>query len=391
MAEHIDESAGNTDASAPESLAEECPASYSGPHLWTITWVRDLFYFAFAITTLALVWWLRAIFQPVMLALLMAYLLNPILIWCQQRVKWSRLTWLSILFATAATLLLVLGIVLVPILAGQASALVTHLPDYAEGLADKAGIKDEDVRQEIRDKGEALMRDPVTALSYLWDGVATSVGMVTGVVGTATSMAMGLGLFPVYLFVFLWRWPAIAAWPVDYIPSSRRARCLSLGSKMDQAIGGYFRTRLVIASVMGVLYSLGWGIAGVPYWLLIGILGGLLGIIPYASGLAWLAAMLLRYLDLDNGLEGIGDVLAVFLWPTIVYAVVQESDDWIMTPLLQGNQLNMNFITIILAVFVGGAVAGLFGMFMAVPAAACIQIYWTESLSPRLKHFAASS
>jgi predicted PurR-regulated permease PerM len=298
---------------------------------------------------------------------------------------------LSILFATAATLLLVVGMVLVPILVEQASSLITNLPTYAEGLADKAGINDEDVRQEIRDKGEALMRDPVTALSYLWDGVASSVGMLTGVVGTATSIAMGLGLFPVYLFVFLWHWPAIEVWPVDYIPASRRARCLSMAGKMDQAIGGYFRTRLVIASVMGVLYSCGWGIAGVPYWLLIGMLGGLLGIVPYASGLAWLAAMLLRYLNLENGMEGTGDVLAVFLWPTIVYALVQESDDWIMTPLLQGNQLNMSFITIILAVFVGAAVAGLFGMFMAVPAAACIQIYWTESLSPRLKGFAESS
>jgi predicted PurR-regulated permease PerM len=290
-----------------------------------------------------------------------------------------------------AVALIGLGIALVPLLVEQVNELVNNLPGYADALAKKAGISDEAVRQEFRDKGAALMHDPVTALSYLWDGVATSVGVLTGVVGTATSIALGLGLFPVYLFFFLWRWPQIAAWPLDYIPRSRRQRCLSIGRQMDHAVGGYFRTRLLIALIMGVLYSVGWGIAGVPYWLLIGMLGGLLGIIPYASGFAWLAAMLLRYLELDNGLESVDDLLAVFVWPTLVYAIVQESDDWVMTPLMQGRQMEMSFVTIILAVLIGGAVAGLFGMFLAVPAMACLRIYWAESLSPRLKQFAASS
>ena len=61
---------------------------------------------------------------------------------------------------------------------------------------------------------------------------------------------------------------------------------------MDQAVGDYFRTRLIIALIMGVMYAVGWGLVGVPYWLLVGMLGGLLGIIPYAATFAWLAAML---------------------------------------------------------------------------------------------------
>jgi predicted PurR-regulated permease PerM len=159
---------------------------------------------------------------------------------------------------------------------------------------------------------------------------------------------------------------------------------------MDQAVGGYFRTRLTIALVMGVMYAIGWGIAGVPYWLLIGMLAGLLGIIPYATTFAWIIAMLMRFLELEAGITNSSDALTVFLWPTLVFAIVQACDDWFLTPWLQGSQLNMSFVTIILAVLVGGAIAGLLGMLLAVPAAACLRILWAEVVKPELIRFAES-
>ena len=199
---------------------------------------------------------------------------------------------------------------------------------------------------------------------------------------------MGLFLFPVYLFLFCWNWLAIAAWPVKYLPASRRSRCLEIAGKMDHAVGSYFRTRVFIAMIMGVMYSIGWGFSGVPFWLLIGMLGGLLGIIPYAAGLAWLGAMFLCFLELKNGITGVSDALAVFLWPSIVYGIVQASDDWVLTPWLQGRELELGFASIILAVLIGGAVAGILGMLLAVPAAACLRILWVEVAEPQLVKFA---
>jgi predicted PurR-regulated permease PerM len=120
------------------------------------------------------------------------------------------------------------------------------------------------------------------------------------------------------------------------------------------------------------------------------MLAGLLGIIPYATSFAWIIAMLLRFLELDAGITDTSDALAVFLWPTLVFVIVQASDDWLLTPWLQGSQLEMSFITIILVVIVGGAVAGLLGMLLAVPAAACLRILWVEVMKPNLVRFAES-
>jgi predicted PurR-regulated permease PerM len=366
------------------------PAARANPHLWEINWVCDLFYLGVLLAMVLLAWWLRAIAQPVLLALLFAYLFNPMIVWCGQRWKWSRLFSVTVLYASAAAVVAGLSIAIIPFVAAQAGELIGKLPDYADTLAREVGISDEVVLEKLREKGAALMKDPVSTLSYLWQGVTTGVGVLSGVAGTATSIALGLALFPLLLFYFSWKWPTIAGWPVAFVPASRRERCCEITAKMDKAVGGYFRTRLIIALIMGVMYSLGWGIAGVPYWLLIGMLAGLLGIIPYAATFAWIAAMLLCFLELEQGIAGVGDALAVFLWPTLVYAIVQASDDWLLTPWLQGRELEMGFVSIVLAVLIGGAVAGLLGMLLAVPVAACVRIFWAEVLRPKLATFAES-
>lgn len=365
-------------------------AAPSNLHLWEFNWVRDAFWIVAALVLALFAWWLRAIIQPVLLALLFAYLANPAVEWFGKKWNWSRLLTVAILMVAVAGVFLAIGIAIVPVAVQQAAEFVQKLPDYVDAVAKKFGVSDEALLKNLRDQGAAMLQDPVSSASYLWDGVVTSFGVLSGFFGALTAIAVGVALFPVYFFYFAWKWPSIVIWAASFVPESRRDRVREIVGKMDRAVGGYFRTRLLIALIMGVLYSAGWGFAGVPYWLLVGMFGGLIGIVPYAAMFAWFAAMLLRYLELENGIEGTSDALAVLLWPSLVYAVVQAADDWLLTPLLQGRELEMNFVTIILAVLIGGAVAGLLGMLLAVPAAACVKVLWAETIRPRLISYAES-
>jgi predicted PurR-regulated permease PerM len=355
--------------------------SCANPHLWEINWVRDAFCLAIFLVVVLLAWWLRAIVRPVLLAVLLAYLMNPMIVWCQRKWGWSRLSCVVALFAVAVAIVIGLAAAVLPIAVAQAQQLVSDLPEYADALSKRQGITDEAVLEGLREKVAEFARNPAGNVGYVWDGAVTAIGLIGGVVGTATSKAIGIALFPVCLLYFSWKWPAIIAWPVAFIPASRRKRVNEVAHKMDMAVGGYFRTRLMIALIMGVMYAIGWGMAGVPYWLLVGMLAGLLGIIP----------MFLRYLELETGITGTSDALAVFLWPSVVFVIVQASDDWLLTPWLQGSQLEMNFVTIILIVVVGGAIAGLLGMLFAVPTAACLRICWAEVVKPRLVGYAESN
>jgi predicted PurR-regulated permease PerM len=380
---------GELNTREPDSQTNSSTPS-TNPHLWEIVWVRDVFRLAIILVVVLLAWWLRAIIRPVLLALLLAYLINPMIVWCERKWGWSRLFCVVALCAVAAAAVVGLAAAVLPIAVAQAQELVRDLPKYADALGKRSGLTDEAVLKELRDKAAEFARNPADNVSYLWDYVVTTIGLMSGVVGTATSKAIGVVLFPVCLLYFSWKWPSITAWPVVFIPASGRKQVNEIAHKMDKAVGGYFRTRLTIALIMGVLYAIGWGIAGVPYWILVGMLAGLLGIIPYAATFAWIFAMLLRFLNLEAGITDTADALAVFLWPTLVFVIVQACDDWLLTPWLQGSQLEMSFITIILVVIVGGAVAGLLGMLLAVPVAACLRILWVEVMKPNLVRFTES-
>jgi predicted PurR-regulated permease PerM len=161
---------------------------------------------------------------------------------------------------------------------------------------------------------------------------------------------------------------------------------------MDKAIAAFFRGRLVIATIIGVLLSVGWFLTGVPYWFFLGMLTGLLNIVPYLSVLTWPIAILLKYVETINSPEAASAGFAsVALWPSVVYFGVQLLDNWILTPWIQsGGDIKMNPATVLVVVLIGGTLAGTWGLLFAIPVAACIKIFLEEVVLPPLREWAAS-
>jgi predicted PurR-regulated permease PerM len=120
----------------------------------------------------------------------------------------------------------------------------------------------------------------------------------------------------------------------------------------------------------------------VPYWLVLGISAGILNFIPYAAGLAWLAAILSKGLAIgfSNGF----DWWSIIIWPSLVYCIVQFADGWLLTPWIQGGSLNLSTVTIIIIVLIGGALGGIYGLLLCIPIAACTKILFTELVLPHL-------
>ncbi len=109
---------------------------------------------------------------------------------------------------------------------------------------------------------------------------------------------------------------------------------------------------------------------------------------PYASIIGWPLAILLKYLD-SVGQGGPGfEFLAVLVWPSVVFGAVQFIEGWVLTPWLQGRDLELDTVTILVVVFLGGAVGGVVGMLVSVPLAACVKILFEDVLGPRLRAWA---
>lgn len=158
---------------------------------------------------------------------------------------------------------------------------------------------------------------------------------------------------------------------------------------MDRSVAAFVRGRLVQAAVMGAILSIGWLLAGVPYWLLLGMGCGLLNLVPYAAVVGCLAAVAMACVHALAGPEAVF-TWGVVIWPTVVYVAAQLIDGWIVEPLVQGKATDLDPLTVLLVVLIGGALAGLLGMLLAIPAAACVKILAREVILPKWHAYADS-
>jgi predicted PurR-regulated permease PerM len=163
-------------------------------------------------------------------------------------------------------------------------------------------------------------------------------------------------LVPVYLFFFAWRFPDIVGWFARFVPASRRARVAHLKRRIDDIVAAFFRARFLICVIMSALFAFGWTLVGVPYALLLGLITGFLSLVPFASFLGWPLALMLKYLEATPEPQSFS-WMAILVWPSLVYLVVQFIEAWVLTPLVHRGSANLSAVTILIVVFIGCALA----------------------------------
>ncbi|ALA59139.1 AI-2E family transporter [Nitrospira moscoviensis] len=370
----------------------ERTAGAQGPHLWEVQAILDLLVI---LTGALLVWFmyeLRGVFMPVLLALALAYLVNPVITRLEDR--WSvprpaTITMLLVLLVLAAAAFLAwLG----PLLVIQTQTLARKAPQYLQTLAERYGIEATGLSDTIMSWASGFQDDPITLLQRVFQpvfaGTGQALGFIGAVIGTTTYFAITAMLMPIYFFVFAWRFERIAASVTPLIPASRRGATMDILRKMDEAVTGFFRGRVLIALITGVMYAVGWAWTGVPYWFLLGAGTGLLSIIPYVSVVGWPLAILLKYLDVAANAGAAVDWVSVALVPSIPYLAVQFLESWWLTPWIQGRANDLSAVTVIIVVLIGGAVGGFLGLLLAIPAAASVKILFQELVLPRWEAWA---
>lgn len=374
------------------------PSRITGSHLWHIRWVRDL---ALIGLVVFLVWFgyaLRSIFTPVLVGLLLAYFMHPLISWAERK-RVPRPASISAVLLALAALIAGIGLWLGPILVSQTLELLGNFADYIEEMANRLqerfGVELGGVTDSLREFAEKYREDPasamIVAVRTLFAGGEAAGGWIGSTLGTAIYVLVSVVLIPVYFFFFAWHFSPMVHSVEKYIPQSRRDRVFHVLGRMDAAVAGFFRCRLLISLIMAILLWIGWMICGVPYSFALGLFGGALNMIPYAGLIVWPVAIMLQWLQTTGPQGAELGLWAVFIWPSVVYLAVQGLEAWFLTPYIQGKQLEMSAVTVLIVVFIGGAVGGLYGLILCIPVAACIKIGLQEIVIPRLRRWAAAS
>jgi predicted PurR-regulated permease PerM len=343
-------------------------------HLWQLQPVRDLLWVLLAAAAAVLAYELRGILLPIFTALIIAYLLDP-LISRAERIGMPRFGSVTLVSLFLLALITAAMLWMMPLLQEQVSTLLRQVPDYLQTISQRYGLQTGDLSAQLVALLESLQDDPASAFRLLGS-----------ILGTTTQMALWLMLVPFFFFYFTWRYPRLTEKVKAWLPPNHRQRTLQVLGRMDQEVGGFFRGRLLTALLCGFLFAFGWFLAQVPYWFLLGMLTGLISFVPYVSIVGWLAAMLIKYLEM--GLGGAGfDWMAVILWPSIAYAVVNTIEEGVFTPLIQSRTTALKPVTVLVVALIGGKLAGFFGLMLAIPVAVCLKVLFDETMLHPLRHW----
>ena len=357
----------------------------SARNLWHIPLFRDVVYLAlvsFSVWAVLSYW---RIFFPLAVSLLLAYVFNDWINAIEKKYVLTRKKISFFIVITFSVLILAFFVWLGPVVTSQSQKLIAELPIYIDVLSKKSGI---DMLEFIPGKLENMKTE--TLLSNVGEALQ-STGKLWVVLRdaftNATYFLFYLILIPIYWYYLMVNFERMLAFLIQYIPVSKRDTTIRVARKMDRTSSDFFRGRILIAFIMGGMFSIGWWLAGVPYWFLLGMLTGVLNIIPYVSALGWPVAIVFKYFEATQ-LNQSTDFMSIIFWPSFVYGIVQFVEGWIMTPWIQGDQTEMSVPTVLFVVFLGGYIGGIFGLLLAIPIAACIKIYIYDIILPRLKLWA---
>ena len=319
----------------------------------------------------------RVILFPLLSSFALAYMLEPLVEWLERR-GWSR-TPAVLLTLTAATVILILSLVFViPAIWSQLVKSYEQLPYALEAghrVVDPLIAKLKSASPPVYDFLQSLLqkiRSPeqqaeigATIGSWLQGGLLKLV--------TATSSLFDLLLIPFFVFYLLSDYLKMKARIERWIPPRYRVSGGGLLSQINNVLSMYVRNQVVIAFVMGLLYSLGFAVLRVPLALTIGMISGFLNFVPYLGTLTGLV-LAVSFTALDGaGSARLVGVLAVF-------AIVQSVEGYYLTPKLLGESLNLHPLVVLLGLVIGGNLFGLLGIILAVPviAAATVILRFAE-------------
>lgn len=255
-----------------------------------------------------------------------------------------------------------------------------ELPEWKRDLYAAAYTGIEWTRTNADNLAKALGQ---TALATGQGAIATAVAFF----GALAFLSFGLFLTCFFFFFFSTGWGKVLDFWAGFIPERKKGVAFDLITQMDRVIAGFVRGRLTICAIMALVHTIAYWLIGVPMPLVVGPIAGLLYIVPFLHILTIPIGILLLWLQ-PSAIEWQNTWWWIIIAPIAVDVSGQFLDDWVLTPTIQGKTTEMDAPTILFASMAGGALAGMYGLLVAIPVAACIKILVKEIFWPKFRRWA---
>lgn len=364
----------------------------------SVRWNRDTKFLVTVIALLvivALAYLARNVIPLIALAAVIAYILQPAVGW-MERHRLPRGLGTALCLLLLIVLLALLPVLLTPPTVNGVRSIIDVLIQLPEELdqwttdiierqptislggltLDLAATLEE--MQSSTEEAMSQFRLPSLSalLEYTLTGLRTAGGIVetaAGIASTVVSAAFSTLLLAVLIFFLTKDGRRAGSWLQQMILPEYQPEMIELGRRLDLVWKSFFRGQLLLALVVGVIVFVATSLLGLPGALVLGILAGVLEVIPNLGPvLALIPAVLVALVQGSNTLPVSNLVFALIV--VGVYVLIQQIENNVLVPRIMGQSLNLHPLFVLVGVVVGAGFAGVLGAFLAAPVLASLKV-----------------
>lgn len=338
--------------------------------------VRIVITLAIIATIILLLNRLKGVLLPFLVAWLIAYMINPLVEWNERFMRLrSRTIAILASFLEIGAAITLIGLIVIPMIINETQHLYNLISVYVSSTPNIPLLPDalqEFLRQHITLEkiGALLNHDQWRDLGKeIFDQIRNIV--TTSVHGIASLISWSIVIL--YIFFILKDYDSIITIFGRLIPHRYRSTAYRIGNDLKDSMNRYFRGQALIATIVGILHCIGFLIIGLPMAIPLGILVGVLNLVPYMQILSYIPALLLCIIGAADGDTNFwllaGLTVAVFI-------IAQIIQDGFLIPHIMGNAVGLNPAIILLSLSIWGSLLGFIGLIVALPLTSLLLAYY---------------
>lgn len=321
-----------------------------------------------AFVTIKILWISRHVLSWIFIALFLTLALNPAVDRLERRIKRRGIA-TGTVFISALVAVALVGWLFIPTLVDQVNNFAHKVPDYLDDLTKGRGrLGFLQTKYHLVDKARNALDEGGASKLFGLSGTALAVakGVVTAVVATLTIAFI--------TFFMLLEGPKWVERFLSLLKPASRPRWKAVGHDIYRTVGGYVTGNLLISLIAGTLTAIVLAIMGVPFAIALGLIVGILDLIPLAG--ATIAAIIVGAVAFLHSIPA-GIVVVAF------FIVYQQVENHILQPVVYGRTVQLSPLVVLISVLIGAELAGVLGALAAIPVAGAIQVIFLDWLRHR--------
>ncbi len=317
----------------------------------------------------------RGALGPFVLGGVLAYALAPLvervarlLPLPERRKEVGRTIAILIVYVAGAGVLTAVGLLIIPPLISEGSHLLDNIPQYSRTAQERV----QEWNQLYRERVPADIQERINAAAQRY---GQSIGAIAGgalnstfrVTRTLFSVVLGYIIIPFWLFYVLKDRHKIGPVVESWFPPTIRADVDACIEIVRRVLGSYIRAQVTLGLFIGTVTTIGLWLLGVPFFIILGLIAGVAELIPIIGPILGAIPALIVVVATDPGR---------FWWVLVFYTALQQVENAVLVPRIQGQAVSLHPTVIILLLVVAQQLAGFLGMLVVVPLAAVSRDLW---------------